>query len=153
MTKRRSLLICAVAIVAASMEGALASDRTAVYARIDRVVLEPNAEAPATIQVWGVFSLADPDDPNAYRAAAKGYLYFTAGEDAAAARREWSDLKSVAGTGQIVAFGSRQQSIPRLRQQTEKPSSPDAYAVNIGVTKVQGMTNYPPIRALLDYRR
>ena len=56
----------------------------------------------------------------------------------------------MAGTGQLVAFGSRYESIPRLRQSNETASKPVPYTVNIGVTKVQGRTDYAPIRALLD---
>jgi hypothetical protein len=153
MTTRTKLLICALAVAAASVEATFASDRVAVYAKVDRVVLDPSAGPPETIQVWGVFSLAETSNPNDYKPAAAGYLYFALSQDRAAARREWSDLKSVAGTGQLVAFGSRYESIPRLRQQGEKPSNHDTYTINIGVTKVQGRTDYAPIRALFDYRR
>ena len=34
-----------------------ASDPMAMYARVDRVVLEPNTDSPQRIQVWGVYSL------------------------------------------------------------------------------------------------
>ena len=38
----------------------------------------------------------------------RGYLYFVADKDKeAVSRREWADLKRVAGTGQCVALGSR----------------------------------------------
>src|SRR5260221_13952003 len=75
-----------------------ASDRVSVYARVDKVVLEPNAEAPERVQVWGVFSVADwrNNNMNDYLPAARGYLYFTLGKNTDAARREWADLKSVA---------------------------------------------------------
>jgi hypothetical protein len=149
---RTRLLICAMALIGASTQATHASDRVAVYAKVDRVVLAPNAEEPDTIQVWGVFSLAQTNNPNDYRPAARGYLYFSPGNEPNVARREWADLKNVAGTGQLIAFGTRYESIPRLRQPNEKPADPDAYAVNTGVTKVQGRTDYAPIRALLDYR-
>jgi hypothetical protein len=152
MTIRTRLLMCALAVAAASVVVTFASDRVAVYAKVDRVVLDPRTGPPETIQVWGVFSLAQTTNPNDYKPAAAGYLYFAHSQDRAAARREWSDLQSVAGTAQLVAFGSRYESIPRLRQPGEKPSNPDTYTINIGVTKVQGRTDYAPIRALLDYR-
>ena len=151
MPKRTILLICAVALAAGATS--LASDRTAVYAKIERVVLEPNSQAPDRIQVWGVFSIADPVTPSAYKPAAKGYLYLAASGDAATARKEWADLETVAGTGQIVAFGSRFETIPRVRQAADKPSGPDAYATDTGVIKVQGKTDYAPIRALVDFRQ
>src|SRR5207247_7484742 len=40
-------------IVAASLAVAHASDFAAVYARVDRVVLEPDAGSPEAIQIWG----------------------------------------------------------------------------------------------------
>jgi hypothetical protein len=130
-----------------------ASDRISVYAKVDRVVLAPNADAPDTIQVFGVFSVAQPNNPNDYRPAARGYLYYSLGPNRDAARREWSDLKSVAGTGQVVAFGSRWEGTPTVREAKEAPSKPDVYSVNTGVTKVRGNTEYAPIRALLDFNR
>ena len=151
-TKRAAVLMATLAMVAAGVVFMRASDRIAVYAKVDRVVLEPNAETPETVQIWGVFSLAQPNNPNDYRPAANGYLYFALPGAKDVARREWSDLKSVAGTGQIVAFGSRYESKPRLRPSNEKPANPDAYVINTGVTKVQGRTDYAPIRALIDVK-
>ena len=150
-TTRRGLLVGAVLALSAGAVGH-ASDRVAVYGRVDRVALEPIGKTPETIQVWGVFSIAVPDNPNDYRPAASGYLYFAMPSDAAA-RREWNDLETVAGTGQIVAFGSRWDSIPRLRQASEKPASPDRYTVNFGVVKVQGRTDYAPIRDIGTFKR
>jgi hypothetical protein len=132
---------------------AYASDPTAVYTRIDRVVLEPNADAPQAIQVWGVFAMAKPDDRNDYLEPARGYLYFTLGANSIAARAEWADLRQVAGTGQIVSFGSRYQLKPRLRPVDERPANPDPYSVNIGLTKVRGRTDYAPIRALAEFKK
>jgi hypothetical protein len=151
-TKRPTVLVAALMMIAASSVMMRASDPTAVYAKVDRVVLEPNAEAPDTIQIWGVFSMAQPNNRNDYQPAARGYLYFALPANKEVARREWSDLKSVAGTGQIVAFGSRFGGTARLRQPADQPGSPDAYAINMGVTKVQGRTDYAPIRALVDFK-
>src|SRR5437016_6724617 len=89
-----------------SLPGA-ASDFTGVYSRIDRVVLEPATGAPDRVQIWGVFSIAKADNRNDYEAPVRGYLYFKLDRDAAAARNEWNDLKSVAGTGEVVAFSVR----------------------------------------------
>lgn len=131
---------------------AYASDPTAVYARVDKVVLEPNADSPQAIQVWGVFAMAKPDDRNDYLAPVRGYLYFTVIGGNQAARAEWADLKQVAGTRQIVSFGSRYQLKARLRPSDERPASPDPYAVNIGLTKVRGRTDYAPVRALAAFK-
>lgn len=147
MTKTK-LFAALIALVATLP--ALASDRVAVYAKVDRVVLEPSEQAPDTIQIWGTFSIAQPNNFNDYKPAARGYLYYRLPEKADLARREWGDLKAVAGTGQIVAFGSRFEGTPRLRPANEAPGKPDAYSINAGLTKVNGRTDYPPIRALIS---
>lgn len=135
---------------AAVMTGA--SDRVGVYARVDRVVIEPSESAPETIQIWGVFSVAERKDGNYYRPAARGYLYYRMPSDRDAARREWLDLKSVAGSNQIVAFGSRWEGTPRVREDAAA-SDPDAYVLNTGVIKVSGRTDYAPIHELLAFAR
>jgi hypothetical protein len=131
-----------------------ASDRTGIYARIDKVVMEPNEQAPQRIQVWGVFALAEPKDPNDYRPPARGYLYYTLPSNAALALKEWADLKSVAGTNQIVAFGTRWSNSPtrvRVRKADERPESPDAYAMDIGLRKIN-RTDYAPVRSVIEFK-
>jgi hypothetical protein len=150
--KSIKLLISALLVVAASVTLASASDLMAVYARVDKVVLEPNPGSPERIQVWGVFSLAKPDDRNNYLPAARGYLYFKLAGNPETARKEWSDFKEVAGTGQIVAFGSRYRLKARLRKKDEQPGDPDPYVTSIGLTKVRENTDYPPVRAIRGYK-
>jgi hypothetical protein len=140
-------------IVGLAVAALNASDPIAVYARVDRVVLAPNPETPQTIQVFGVFSLATPENPNDYRAPARGYLYFKIAGEEALARREWSDLKAVAGTQQIVGFGNRRQLQPRLRTEGQAPDAPDAYTTGMGLAKVRSNTDYAPVRALADFRK
>ena len=139
-------------VLAASIALAHASDPTAVYARVDRVAMEANPDSPETIQVWGIFSMAKPNDRNYYLPAARGYLYFKLAENKEAARKEWADLKQVAGTGQIVSFGSRYQLRARLRKREERPENPDPYVVSIGLTKLRSDSEYAPVRALLEYK-
>ena len=148
------LRIAALALVVAAGAVVLhASDWNAVYAKVDKVVLEPNPQAPQAIQVWGVFSLAKPNDRNDYLPPARGYLYFKLpAANASTALKEWTDFKDVAGTGQIVSFGSRYELKARLRQSDERPESPDVYSLNTGLTKVRDKTDYSPVRALLDFR-
>jgi hypothetical protein len=151
--KTIQLLAQALLVFGASVALAQASNPTAVYARVDKVVLEPNPDSPETIQVWGVFSLAKPNDRMAYLPPARGYLYFKlARYHQEAARKEWADLKEVAGTGQIVAFGNRYDPPARLRKADERPENPDFYSTNTGVQKVSSTTDYPPVRALADYK-
>src|SRR5262245_31964396 len=151
MTKTK---VCAVALVVATFAmSTYASDRVAVYGKIDRVVLEPSSESPTAIQVWGVFSVAQRNNPNDYQPAARGYLYYSLGNKPDLARREWADLKTIAGTGQVVAFGLRWDGVPQLRQANEPPARPDPYTVNAGLTKIHGRTEYAPIRALIEFGR
>jgi hypothetical protein len=139
-------------IIAAAVAALHASDPIAVYARVDRVVLAPNPEAPQTIQILGIFSLATPGNANDYQPPARGYLYFKLGGDEALARREWADLTAIAGTRQIVAFGNRRELKPRLRIANETPDAPDPYATGMGLTKIRSNTDYAPVRALVDFR-
>jgi hypothetical protein len=143
----------ALILAVTAVEVPSASDPVAVYAKIDRVVLEPDERAPIAIQVWGVFSIASADRGDDYQPAARGYLYYRAQDNQALARREWADLKQVAGTGQIVAFGSRWSGRPTLRQPGSQPADPDVYTTNVGLTKISGRTEYPPVRSLLAFNQ
>ena len=153
MRNKATLLAAALAISVASAVALHASDRVAVYAKVDKVILEPSTGEPATIQVWGVFSVAQAGNPNDYQPAARGYLYYRLPSRVDLARREWTDLQSVAGTGEIVAFGSRWEGVPRVRLINDKPANPDPYTLNTGLTKVRGNNHYAPIRALLDFKQ
>ena len=146
---KRGVLVVMLLVAVASVR---ASDPCGVYSIIEKVVLEPNTAEPTSIQVWGVFAMAKPDDRNDYLAPARGYLYLTLAGDSRIVRAEWEDLKQVAGTGQIVAFGSRYELKARLRPADERPAGPDAYSVNFGLTKVRGRTDYAPIRALAAFK-
>jgi len=106
------IAILASALVLAFAPVPAASGRVAVYGLIDRVVFEPNEQAPERVQVWGTFAYGDlspaPGATATMAPARRGFLYFSAPADAAlkrAALAEWRDLNSVAKTGQAVAFG------------------------------------------------
>src|SRR6266487_2655128 len=62
MTRCHLLVMAIVTVAAVAVPSA--SDRVAVYGKIDRVVLEPRREAPETIQIWGVFSIAVRNNAN-----------------------------------------------------------------------------------------
>src|SRR5262245_62349992 len=71
-----ALPVVAVALIATTFPKPI-SDPIGVYALIDRVVYEPDAKDPQRVQVWGVFSMADPKaGPEAYTAAQRGYLNY-----------------------------------------------------------------------------
>jgi hypothetical protein len=129
---------------------AVASDPVGVYTIVEKVTFEPNDTSPQRVQVWGVFAIATPPG-DAYTSPARGYMYFAAapGQEAIA-KKEWADLKSVAGTGQGVAFGGRytrtgnQVEILRVsvRNRDAKPENPDTYPIANGVTKINPATDY-----------
>ena len=127
-----------------------ASGPIAVYALIDNVTFEPNADKPERIRIDGVFSVA-PERTDTYDAPQRGYLYFKLPlRNTDLVLREWSDLKSVAGTRQVVGFGSSWFGAARVRKTAEEPKSPDEYVLGNGVVKVN--PDHPRAKALLEYR-
>ena len=61
-------------------------------------------------------------------------------------------MKTVAGTGQIVAFGSRYTEKGKLRKKETKPENPDVYPVAMGLTKVKDRDDYEPLKQLAKMR-
>jgi hypothetical protein len=143
-----SVLIIVWALPLFAFEMSAYSDWTGIYARVDKVVLEPNATAPERIQVWGAFALASKTDRSTYESAQRGYLYFSCQPGKAdVCRKEWADLKAIAGTDQIIGFGGRTLSRPRLRKAEDKVAEPDEYPLNFGVVKVGDRRgDYAPVR-------
>jgi hypothetical protein len=86
---------------------AKASDPVGIYARVDRVWMEPNEDTAERIKIWGAFSVA-AGRGDSYLNPECGYLYFqiVPGQEKQC-RAEWADFKRVAGTGKIIAFGNR----------------------------------------------
>src|SRR2546428_6268763 len=152
--QRRTFLVTALVVfltlpILAFGTGAY-SDRIGIYARVDKVILERNATAPERIQIWGAFARARQGDPNTYEPAQRGYLYFSLkpGKEEVC-RKEWADLKAIAGTGQVVGFGSRYQSRPRVRKAEDKAADPNEYPVNFGLVKMGDRdSDYAPVREL-----
>jgi len=127
-----------------------ASGPVAAFALVDKVTFEPNAEKPERIQITGVFCLVDPGS-YAYRDPQRGYLYVMLSKrNQDLAHREWGDLKAVAGTRQVVAFGLGWMSKMRLRKPGERAESPDEYSMGNGVAKVN--PSHPQAKALLNYK-
>jgi hypothetical protein len=144
-------LLCAAALLGVVTTGARASDPIGIYAFVDRVVFEPNDAAPERVQVYGGFAVAIPRNKSnhEYRDAERGYMYFKlrAGEEEVC-KKEWADLKAVAGTGQIVSFGSRYDTTPlTVRKADAKVENPDTYPKSWGMTKVRAR-DYGPINQL-----
>ena len=110
-----------------------ASDMVGIYGVVEKVVVEPNDKAPERIQIWGAFAMAEGRG-STYGPAQRGYLYYTcpAGQENVC-RKEWSDLKSVAGKGTAVGIGMRYKPTGRVRKADEKVASPDPYPIQMGV--------------------
>jgi len=108
--------VAALTVVLFAAPALRASGPVGIYGIIERVVFEPSEQAAERIQVWGAFALVDSGASSPVTSPpARGYLYFKAPavvpgfvttSDVATVRREWADLKAVAGTGQAVGFGS-----------------------------------------------
>jgi hypothetical protein len=136
--------------------GVKASDPIGVYAMVERVVFEPGESAPKSAQIWGAFTPSvEPPRPTykpeqAYGDVQRGYVYVTcpAGK-ASMCAAEWTDLKSVAGTSEVVGFGTRWGSKIRVRPASEAPASPDIYTSNVGVVKIGKYGEYPSLVAAL----
>jgi len=140
------------AAIALSLGTAHASDWVAVYALVDKVVLEPDADKPEQIQIWGVFATAKLNDRNLYEAPRRGYLYFKMPQEKKdLARNEWSDFKEIAGKRKVVGFGNRYTMKPTVRKADEKPKDPDVYEVELGLVKDRSNTDYAPVKSLLEY--
>ena len=128
--------LAALALLLAVAPAARASDPVGIYAVVDRVVLEPSSGPPERVQVWGAFALAEGSGDR-YAPPVRGYMYFSLArgkEDVC--RREWADLKKVAGTRQCVALGARYEPRGTVRRGGDPTKSPDVYPLGVGVTKV-----------------
>jgi hypothetical protein len=138
------------ALLALATIGVSASDQIGAYCIVKNVVMTPDEAQPTAVQIWGACALATggmADDrtytPSWYSAPKAGYLYYRLppGKEEIA-RREWKDLKSVAGTGEIVAFGGRYVKMGHLRSADETPVGPELYPIQMGVVK---MANFPQL--------
>ena len=166
MTTRK--LVGALVVLLAGAVHLGASGPLGIYGIVEKVVFEPNEQSPERIQVWGAFVYVESSAVNQSLTTSKparGYLYFRLGGSGdALVRREWADLKSVAGTGQAVAFGKwhyiggfgslqpdaatrtppyileshqgNRQTDMRVRPATETPTSPALYQIDSGVVKL-----------------
>ena len=144
--KRIAFVALGMVLVVLGAAPARASDPVGIYALIDKVVIEEGN--PQRVQVWGAFAIADGNRGDGYRTAQRGYLYYTlkpGQEDVC--KKEWMDLKSVAGTGQGVGFGGRYDSNGRVRNPDEKAAAPDTYPLgfSMGVVKMGSRHNQPQV--------
>lgn len=145
--KRFSLVATTLLVAAAPWPK---SDPVGIFAIVDRVVMEPDATNPKSIQVWGVFAVTEGKPGDAYRAPQRGYFYFKVNpQNERATLAEWADLKAVAGKNQAVGFGNKYKALGRLRAPTEAVANPDEYPLGVGMVKVLDAGPRPEIERQL----
>jgi hypothetical protein len=153
----KSIVWPAAAVLAVALHPGVmhASGPIAVYALVDQVTFEPNADKPERIRISGVFSVAveTPDNSTVYSPRQPGYLYFRlpAGKEELALR-EWADLKSVAGTRQVVGLGSSWGARVHVWKPGEDPKGPEDYPMGNGMVKFSSQSNTGKAKELLDYK-
>ena len=174
---RLKTLIVIAALIAATFTTLNASGALGIYGIVEKVVFEPNEQTPERVQVWGAFAYVENrivSESLTVSKPVRGYMYFRlGGATDAIVRNEWADLKSVAGTGQAVGFGSwgyiggfgdlqpdvtgrtppyilersvgNQDTDMRVRPATEPPARPALYQTNSGVVKLSSSGNHAAI--------
>jgi len=113
-----------------------------IYAVIDQVTFEPDGASPNLVRISGVFVVPIPMSSGDYRTPQRGYLYFRIRPGMEqASRKDWNQLKSIAGTGQVVGFaqywvpnpgdpsGNPHHSLEVTVYADHDAASPDAYPV------------------------
>jgi len=76
-----------------------------IHAVIDQVTFDQDGPSPNAIRISGVFMVPVPMSSGAYQDPQRGFLYFRlASGDEQAVRKEWKQLRAVAGTGRVVGF-------------------------------------------------
>ncbi len=144
---RRMLMIVGTALLIAVPQ-ARASDQTGIYALIEKVEIEPAEGQAERIRVHGVFALPKSTSTDEYGPPVRGFLYFSLPKEKQDnARKEWADLKKLAGSGDAIAFGSR-RSLPMLKVRSDSDTTKDAvaYPLDVGLTKLN--KNHPQAKAL-----
>lgn len=106
-----------IGVLVAGTASVFASGRIGIYGIVEKVVFEPSEAAPERIQVWGAFTYVDGGAARNFAVSTvkRGYLYFrlrsdipqfTSQAEIDVTKKEWADIKAVAGTGQAIGFGS-----------------------------------------------
>jgi hypothetical protein len=147
----------------------MADGPVGVYAMVQKVVFEPSEAAPKTLQIWGVFVWVDGGlkSPGPINLPQRGYIYFKlpdGASQASAAKKQWTDIKAIAGSNQIIAFGDWRYSGPfedlyipvtggledvRVRKQAEAPAKPIAYPIKTGLLKIADDPAHESLRSLM----
>lgn len=148
--KTSALIAVLALLIPATAAMPVASGTIGIYAIIDRVVFEPNEQSPERLRVHGAFAFVDGGvgRPLGVTVARRGIMRFriptaadvSADTNVAVIKREWADLKSVAGTGQAVGFGGW---FYFGQFANFRPDGTDAAAPNV---LASGMNTFAPMR-------
>jgi hypothetical protein len=151
--KRIVCIACSSALLMLAWQSsAYASDPIGAYALVDKVVLEPSKNNPTRIQVWGAFTFAKESAGDTYAAPVRGYLYYHLVEGKEdLCRKEWADMKRIAGSNQVIAMGSRYErsTLGSVRRASDKAEKPDSYPLGMGLVRLRRDTEYLPIQNLV----
>ena len=104
-----ALLLVAVSVIllSASLTSVLAKGTTVgIYAIVGQVKFEPNESSPNCVRISGVFVVPVRMSSGRYQKPQRGYLYLKIVPGAEqVTRNDWNELKAIAGSGSVVAFG------------------------------------------------
>lgn len=147
-------LTVSVLLLPLTLSSVLAKNTTvAIYGIVSRVTFEPND----CVRISGIFVVPVHMSSGDYQKPQRGYLYLKFEPDAEQAiRREWNDLKAIAGSGKVVAFG--QYWVPNpydpqgnphhslevtVHPESEIGATPDVYPIPLpgGVTKAEALAH------------
>jgi hypothetical protein len=152
----------AVAAVAGFAATARAGGPPPVYVVVDKVVLEPSADAPERIRIEGSFVRLENDRDYKYGKPVEGYVYLSIDpRKEKECRAEWAKWQKAAGTGKVVAVGSCHEAgsllTVKIRKPDEKADKPDAvytpeYLGRFGGVYADGdLARESPVRDLLAF--
>ena len=143
-----SLLLISPNSIVAKGEGA------GIYAIVDQVTFEPNDSSPNFVRISGVFVVPVRMSSGMYQRPQKGYLYFRiAPGTEQATQRDWSELRAVAGSGKVVAFGeywvpnpddpwgNPHHSLEVTVHEERDAATPEVYPISVGVMKAVDMVH------------
>ena len=106
MKPRTPLLFATFLLLLVAATGAAAkSNSIGIYSVVDEVKFDQDGPSPRLVRISGVFVVPRQMSSGEYQTPQRGYLYFRVSPGAEpAARKDWTQLKAVAGTGQVVGF-------------------------------------------------
>jgi hypothetical protein len=124
-------LMIALAAVVGLGAAARAGGPPPVYVVVDKVTLEPGADAPDRIKIQGSFVRLEDVPKYRYGKPTEGCVYLGLGADKTAeTRAEWAKWQKAAGTGQVVAVGECGRAgallTAPIRKPGDRPAVPDA---------------------------